>query len=127
MLDLQVSMLDAAMLARISSCYASAATTQENKKRPFGGKDIVIIGDLLQLPPVSEFRSVKPFYEDMVANALNQNSSRFNQDKRLTDGLTLLECFSKFELTIQMRSKDITHTRHIESLRTNNAKKPVRS
>ena len=118
-------MLDAAMLARISSCYAAAATTEENKNLPFGGKDIVIIGDLLQLPPVSEFRAVKPLYEDMVANALQQTTSRFNQDKRLTDGLTLFEAFKKFELTVQMRSKDDNHTTHINNLRTGYQEKPV--
>ena len=118
-------MLDAAMLARVSSCYAAAATVTTNKDLPFGGKDIIIIGDLLQLPPISEFRSVKPLYDDMVANALQQNSSRFNEDKRLTDGLTLLEKFNKFELKKQMRSKDKRHTKHIESLRTERQAKPV--
>ena len=122
---LQVSMLDAAMLARVSSCYAAAATATTNKDLPFGGKDIIIIGDLLQLPPISEFRSVKPLYDDMVANALQQNSSRFNEDKRLTDGLTLFEKFNKFELKKQMRSKDKRHTKHIESLRTERQVKPV--
>ena len=122
---LQVSMLDAAMLARVSSCYAAAATVTTNKDLPFGGKDIIIIGDLLQLPPISEFRSVKPLYDDMVANALQQNSSRFNEDKRLTDGLTLFEKFNKFELVKQMRSKDKRHTKHIESLRTERQAKPV--
>ena len=123
--SLQVSMLDAAMLARVSSCYAAAATVTTNKGLPFGGKDIIIIGDLLQLPPISEFRSVKPLYDDMVANALHQKSSRFNEDKRLTDGLTLFEKFNKFELVKQMRSKDKRHTKHIESLRTERQTKPV--
>jgi hypothetical protein len=119
-------MLDAAMLARVSSCYAAAAISEENKTLPFGGKDIVIIGDLLQLPPISEYRAVKPLYDDMVANSLRQSTSRFSQDKRLTDGLTLFESFKKFELTVQMRSNDKRHTKHIESLRTANQAKPVR-
>jgi hypothetical protein len=118
-------MLDAAMLARVSSCYAAAATVTTNKDLPFGGKDIIIIGDLLQLPPISEFRSVKPLYDDMVANALHQKTSRFNEDKRLTDGLILFEKFRKFELVKQMRSKDKKHTKHIESLRTERQAKPV--
>jgi len=122
---LQISMLDAAMLARISSCYAAASTSTTMKDLPFGGKDIVIIGDLLQLPPISEFRAVKPLYDDMVFSALCQHTSRFNQDKRLSDGLTLLESFKKVELKVQMRSKDKTHTKHIESLRSEPNQKPV--
>ena len=61
-------MLDAAMLARVSECYVAAAFTDEEKEYNFGGKDMVIIGDLMQLPPVSEWRNVKPFYDDMVKN-----------------------------------------------------------
>ena len=88
---------------------------------------MIFLGDLMQLPPVSEFRAVKPLYEDMVQFRLHQNSSRFNQDKRLTDGLFLFESFRKFELTKQMRSKDATHTKHIESCRTSKKEKPVRT
>ena len=111
-------MLDAAMLGQISDGYAAAAISSEAKKLRFGGKNVVIIGDLLQLPPVSECRAVRPLYEDMVCFALHQNSSRFNQEKRLTDGLVIFENFNKFELTKQMRSKDKRHTHHIQALRT---------
>ena len=120
-------MLNAAMLARVSECYCAAASTQENQNLPFGGKDIVIIGDLLQLPPISKYRLVKPLYDDMIDNALQQATSRFSRDKRLTDGLMLLEAFKKFELTIQMRSKDLRHTSHVNNLRTGSRQKPVRA
>ena len=123
---LQVSMLDAAMLARVSECYVAAALTDEERENHFGAKDIVIIGDLYQLPPVSEWRNVKPLYDDMVTNVMQQNSARFNQDKRLIDGLTIFENFHKFELTKQMRCSDKIHTCHIENLRTRDAKQPVR-
>lgn len=119
-------MLDAAMLARVSECYVAAAFTDEEKEYNFGGKDMVIIGDLMQLPPVSEWRNVKPLYDDMVKNALQQDSSRFDKDKRLIDGLTIFESFRKFELTKQMRCSDQAHTVHVENLRTRNADRPVR-
>jgi hypothetical protein len=118
-------MLDAAMLARISECYTAAAPTDESQKYHFGGKDMVIIGDLMQLPPVSEWRNVKPLYYDMVTSALQQNSSRFNKEKRLIDGLTIFEDFRKFELTKQMRCSDKVHTSHIESIRIGKAAQPV--
>ena len=73
-------MLDAAMLARVSSSYAAAAVSPESKKLPFGVKDIIILGDLLQLPPISEYRAIKPLYGDMVSFALHQGSSRFDHD-----------------------------------------------
>ena len=73
-------MLDAAMLARISECYTAAALTDEAKKHHFGGKDMVIIGDLIQLPPVSEWRNVKPLYHDMVASALHHRVSITRRD-----------------------------------------------
>ena len=120
-------MLDAANLCQISRGYSIAAIKPEFRKLHFGGKQFVLLGDLMQLPPVSEFRAVKPLYEDMVKFALHQNSSRFNQDKRLTDGLYLLGLFRKFELTKQLRSKDPVHTKHIELLRTSKEEKPVRN
>ena len=119
-------MLDAANIAQICRGLSIAAINPEFRKRHFGGKQIIFLGDLMQLPPVSECRSVKPLYEDMVKFALHQNSSRFNQDKRLTDGLFLFALFRKFELRIQMRSKDSVHTNHIDTLRTSNQEKPVR-
>ena len=120
-------MLDAAGIAQICRGYSAAAIKPEFQKLPFGGKHMIFLGDLMQLPPVSEFRAVKPLYEDMVQFALHQNSSRFSQDKRLTDGLFLFESFRKFELTKQMRSKDPVHTKHIESCRTSKKEKPVRT
>ena len=119
-------MLDAANIAQICRGLSAAAISPEFKKRHFGGKQIIFLGDLMQLPPVSECRSVKPLYEDMVKFSLHQNSSRFNQDKRLTDGLFLFGLFRKFELTIQMRSKDRVHTNHITAMRTSDRKNPVR-
>ena len=118
-------MLDAANIAQICRGLSAAAISPEFKKRHFGGKHIIFLGDLMQLPPVSECRSVKPLYEDMVKFSLHQNSSRFNQDKRLTDGLFLFGLFRKFELAKQMRSKDPIHTKHITTLRTSKKEKPV--
>ena len=118
-------MLDAAMVARMSECLTAAASGVEEKKLKFGGKDIIFIGDEMQLSPVSEFRHVKPLFDDMVTSALHQNSSRFNRDKRLTDGLVIFEAFRKFELTKQMRSTDSVHTKHVESLRSGKSTKPV--
>ena len=119
-------MLDAANIAQICRGLSIAAINPEFRKRHFGGKQIIFLGDLMQLPPVSECRCVKPLYEDMVRFSLHQNSSRFNQDKRLTDGLFLFGLFRKFELTIQMRSKDRVHTNHITAMRTSDRKNPVR-
>ena len=45
-------MLDTAMLTMISECYTAAALTDEAKKHDFGAMNMVIIGDLIQLPPV---------------------------------------------------------------------------
>ena len=70
-------MLDAAMLARVSECYSAAASTQVNQNLPFGGKDIVIIGDLLQLPPISKYRLVKPLYDDMIDNAFEEEAEEY--------------------------------------------------
>ena len=58
-------MLDTDMLAQVSSFYAAAAVSAESKELSFGGKDIVILGDLLQLPPISEFRTIKPLYQSV--------------------------------------------------------------
>ena len=67
----------------------------------------------------------KADYDDMVTNALQQNSARFSQDKRLIDGLTIFEKFRKFELTKQMRCSDKVHASHVEDFRTRDAKQPV--
>ena len=118
-------MLEAASVVQIGRGFSAAAINPELRQRNFGGMQMVFLGDLMQLAPVSECRCVKPLYEDMVKFSLRQNSSRFNQDKRLVDGLFLFQKFRKFELTIQMRSKDRVHTNYITSMRTNNKEKPV--
>ena len=118
-------MLEAGSIVQICRAFSAAAINPELQQRKFGGMQMVFLGDLMQLAPVSECRCVKPLYEDMVNFSLRQNSSRFNQDKRLTDGLFLFQQFRKFELTIQMRSKDRVHTNYITSMRTNNKEKPV--
>ena len=46
-------MLDADMLVQINDSYKESVTNLENEKLPFGGKDIIVKGDLLQIPPVS--------------------------------------------------------------------------
>ena len=117
--------MDIAGIVQISRAFSAAAINPEFRQSKFGGKQMIFLGDLMQLAPVSECRCVKPLYEDMVKFSLCQNSSRFNQDKRLVDGLFLFQHFRKFELTIQMRSKDRVHTNYITSMRTNNKKKPV--
>ena len=119
-------MLEAGSIVQICRAFSAAAINPELQQRKFGGMQMVFLGDLMQLAPVSEWRCVKPLYEDMVNFSLRQNSSRFNQDKRLSDGLFLFQQFRKFELTIQMRSKDRVHTNYITSMRTNNKEKPVR-
>ena len=119
-------MLEAGSIVQICRAFSAAAINPELQQRNFGGMQMVFLGDLMQLAPVSECRCVKPLYEDMVNFSLRQNSSRFNQDKRLSDGLFLFQQFRKFELTIQMRSKDRVHTNYITSMRTNNKEKPVR-
>jgi len=45
--------LDADMHLQISDGCKEAAINPEYKKLPFGGKHIIMIGELLQLPPVS--------------------------------------------------------------------------
>ena len=50
----QMSMRDADMyLQKISDGCKEVLINSENKKLPFGGKHIIIIGELLQMPPVS--------------------------------------------------------------------------
>lgn len=51
--SVQVNMLDADMLVQINDSYKESVTNLENEKLPFGGKDIIVKGDLLQIPPVS--------------------------------------------------------------------------
>ena len=118
-------MMEAASIVQIARAFSAAAINPEFQQRDFGAKQMIFLGDLMQLAPVSECRCVKPLYEDMVKFSLHQNSSRFNQDKRLVDGLFLFQKFRKFELTKQMRSKDRVHTNYITSMRTNNKEKPV--
>lgn len=49
--SVQVNMLDADMLVQINDSYKESVTNLENKKLPFGGKDIIVKGELLQIPP----------------------------------------------------------------------------
>ena len=47
----EVSMMSAELLEKINEIF-SACAHQENQNKPFGGKNVLLFGDLYQLPSV---------------------------------------------------------------------------
>ena len=121
-------MLDSAMIGSVDCAY-NAAVEEKNKESDlaFGGRDLVLIGDLMQLAPVAKYRShlVRPLYHDCVIESLSRESAKFNSNPMLLHGVKLFRRFKKIELSQQMRSDDPIHTKIIEKFRDPQCRKPI--
>ena len=85
----EASMLTPVTLAKID-LYMRAAL---DEKYSFGGKDVILIGDMFQFPPIDDYLSKPALYQAAVALALGFKMP--NEDYRVGASL-----FTKFRLVI---------------------------
>ena len=111
------SMLHSRMFNSVSQRYngANLLRLTTNKDLDFGGISVLLLGDMLQLPPPNNFS--KAIYADCVSETAG--GSKFVKDPACYAGVHLFRKFKKVELTTQNRAKgDKTHQRMIHRLRT---------
>ena len=85
----EASMLTPVTLAKIDLYMRSAI----DEKYAFGGKDVILIGDMFQFPPIQEFLKEPALYQAAVALALGLNMK--NEDYKVGASL-----FTKFRLVV---------------------------
>ena len=86
----------------------------------FGGMSVLLLGDMLQLPPPNNFS--KAIFADCVAETAG--GPKYAKDSACYAGVHLFRQFKKVELTTQNRAKgDVAHKKMIHRLRT--ASQPI--
>ena len=85
-----------------------------NHKLPFGGAHVIILGDMLQVPPVNSPSLIKDCVE-MVTGLLHRDNCR----QRRLSGIKLFTQFKKFELKPHEngRSQDRQHSANMQQMR----------
>ena len=81
----EVSMLDAHTLAMVDS----AVRTLRGNERPFGGLQVIFVGDFFQLPPVSKGEQSKFAFESPAWDEANPLHCYLNEQHRQEDGVFL--------------------------------------
>ncbi len=88
--------------------------------KPFGGMSVLLLGDMLQLPPPNNFS--KAIFADCVAETAG--GPKYVKDSACYAGVHVFRQFKKVELTTQNRAKgDEAHQKMIHRLRT--ASQPI--
>ena len=93
-----------------------------NCKKPFGGKNIILVGDFFQFPPVAQGNSLlKTLYGGLVRQA----TSRKMTNKMTIQGISLFANFIKYELDENNRSgKCEKHNSMLNQIRNPHALRP---
>ncbi len=101
----EVSMLD----ARLLSLVDRAVRTLRGNERPFGGLQVIFVGDFFQLPPVSKGEPSKFAFESPSWEEANPLHCYLNEQHRQEDGVFL-------ELLAGLRAGTLTES-HKNALR----------
>jgi ATP-dependent exoDNAse (exonuclease V) alpha subunit len=93
----EVSMLDAATLGSVDRVLRSLRRRPLMPEQPFGGLQVIFVGDFFQLPPVSRDRSVKFAFESDAWREANPITCYLSEQHRQEDGdfLDLLSALRK--------------------------------
>ena len=111
----EVSMLHARFFNSVNQRYTGADLLHQASKKLFGGMNVLLLGDMLQLPPPNNFS--KAIYADCVAETAG--GAKFVKNPACYAGVHAFRKFKKVELTTQNRAKgDKTHQKMIHRLRT---------
>ena len=123
----EISMVHAKLLSAIEHRFTeadilghTAAAKEDGGTVVWGGMHIILLGDMLQLPPPSNF--AKAMYVDCVDETAG--GIKYDKDLQLYHGVSMFRGFVKVELSTQNRAKgDVDHMKYIHRLRTH--KQPV--
>ena len=108
----EISMMDSEFFVILSERMGLLTSSQGsmNRKLPFGGAHVIIVGDMLQIPSVKK----DPLHKDSVNLAMGI-LHRDNCPQRRMSGIELFQSFRKLELEphVNGRSKDPVHSSNI--------------
>ncbi len=82
----EISMLDAATLDTIDRVLRTLRRRPMQEEQPFGGLQIIFVGDFFQLPPVSKGVEARFAFESAAWKAANPIACYLNEQHRQDDG-----------------------------------------
>jgi hypothetical protein len=100
----EMSMIDTTMLDHISTRLQQITECNDD----FGGIPIILMGDMFQLPPAAGESMYKTIFKKFTVESVLKPSQ---------NGCLLFTSFTYYELTMQMRSKDLNHSQLIYNMR----------
>ena len=106
----EISMLDAATLGGVDKVLRTLRRRPMMAEQPFGGLQVIFVGDFFQLPPVSQGRSATFAFESTAWQEANPVICYLSEQHRQEDGdfLDMLSAMRRGAMTIQNRT-------HLES------------
>jgi ATP-dependent DNA helicase PIF1 len=81
----EISMLDAATLESVDRVLRSLRRRPLMPEQPFGGMQVIFVGDFFQLPPVSRIEQVKFAFESVAWKEANPIACYLNEQHRQED------------------------------------------
>jgi len=103
----EISMLDAATLESVARVLRTLRRKAFQPEEPFGGLQVVFVGDFFQLPPISRKQEVKFAFESQAWKDANPIVCYLSEQHRQEDGgfLELLGAFRLGTLTAAHRTR----------------------
>lgn len=107
----EISMLDARTLENIDRVLRSLRRRPMMDERPFGGLQVIFVGDFFQLPPVSRGESAQFAFESDSWKAANPVVCYLSEQHRQEDGefLDLLDAVRRSR--VEARHRELLHGR----------------
>lgn len=103
----EISMLDAATLESVDRVLRTLRRKTLRPEEPFGGVQVIFVGDFFQLPPISRDRAMKFSFESSAWQEANPIICYLNEQHRQDDGdfLDLLTAMRRGAFTAAHRKR----------------------
>jgi ATP-dependent DNA helicase PIF1 len=125
----EISMLDADTLESVDSVLRALRQPVMQESRPFGGLQVIFVGDFFQLPPVSRGENVRFAFDSDAWKAANPVVCYLSEQHRQEDAafLDLLNAVRRGEVedvhyeSLRSRMKKVSEKKKVTRLHTHNA------
>jgi len=125
----EISMLDADTLESVDAVLRALRQPVMQESRPFGGLQVIFVGDFFQLPPVSRGENVRFAFDSDAWKAANPVVCYLSEQHRQEDAafLDLLNAVRRGEVedihyeSLRSRMKRVSEKKKVTRLHTHNA------